>query len=134
MRVHSDGSLSDKEIFGPPDLGTGGFPDGIAFDSYGNLWGTLIYGEKIFALTPKGELRILFDDGKPEAIAKLDRNFFSGKVTIDDMVACASSVAPWMASVTFGGPDLKTVYIGTLKSDKIPYFTSPVAGLPMIHW
>ena len=134
MRVHPDGTLSDREVFGPPDLGPGGFPDGIAFDSYGNLWGTLIYGEKIFALTPEGELRIILDDGKPDAIARLESNFFSGKVTFDDMLACASSAAPWMASVTFGGPDLKTVYIGTLKGNRIPYFTSPIAGLPMVHW
>ncbi len=134
MRVHPDGTLSDREIFGPPDLGPGGYPDGIAFDSYGNLWGTLIYGEKIFALTPEGDLRILFDDGNPEAIARLDKNFFAGKVTVDDLLPCASSVAPWMASITFGGPDLKTVYIGSLKGNRIPYFTSPVAGLPMVHW
>jgi hypothetical protein len=53
---------------------------------------------------------------------------------IDDMIACESSVAPWMASITFGGQDLKTVYVGTLKGTTIPYFTSPVAGLPMVHW
>lgn len=134
MSVHPDGTLTDREVFGPRDLGPGGFPDGIAFDSYGNLWGTLIYGEKIFALTPEGELRILFDDGNPEAIARLDKNFFAGKYSMDDMIACQSRVAPWMASITFGGSDLKTVYVGTLKGNRIPYFRSPVAGLPMVHW
>ena len=134
MRVHPDGTLTDMEVFGPHDLGAGGFPDGIAFDSYGNLWGTLIYGEKIFALTPEGELRIIFDDGNPEAIARLDKNFFAGKYSMEDMIACQSSAAPWMASITFGGPDLKTVYVGTLKGNRIPYFKSPVAGLPMVHW
>jgi gluconolactonase len=132
MKSHSDGTLSDRETFGPSDLG--GFPDGIAFDNYGNLWGTLIYAEKIFALTPKGELRIIFDDGNPEAIKQLDNHFFTGKVVIEDMIACESSVAPWMASITFGGQDLKTVYVGTLKGTTIPYFRSPVAGLPMVHW
>jgi hypothetical protein len=43
-------------------------------------------------------------------------------------------LAPWMASVTFGGPDLRTVYIGSLKGTRIPYFRSPIAGLPMVHW
>jgi hypothetical protein len=95
---------------------------------------TVISGEKIFALTPEGELRIILDDGNPEAIARLDKNFFAGKYSMEDMVACQSSVAPWMASITFGGPDLKTVYVGTLKGTRIPYFRSPVAGLPMIHW
>jgi len=134
MRVSPDGSLKAREVFGPSDLGPGGFPDGIAFDAYGNLWGTLIFGEKLFAITPDGELRILFDDGAPAAILEVERHFFAGTVEPKHMAACKSSVAPWMASLTFGGPNLKTVYIGTLMGNTIPYFQSPVAGLPMVHW
>jgi hypothetical protein len=134
MRVAPDGSLSRREIFGPNDLGPGGTPDGIAFDSFGNLWGTIVFGERLFAITPDGDLRILFDDGDPEAIAEFDRNFFAGTVEPKHMAACKSKVAPWLASVTFGGRDLKTVYIGCLMGTNIPYFRSPVAGLPMIHW
>ena len=39
-----------------------------------------------------------------------------------------------MASVTFGGRDLQTVYLGSLRGTTIPYFRAPVAGLPMVHW
>ena len=39
-----------------------------------------------------------------------------------------------MASITFGGPDLRTVYLGSLLGTTIPYFKSPVPGLPMVHW
>ncbi len=39
-----------------------------------------------------------------------------------------------LASETFGGPDLRTVYLGSLKGSRIPYFRSPVPGLPMVHW
>ena len=58
MRVHEDGSLGDREIFGPSSLGKGAWPDGIAFDSYGNLWGTCVYSDKLWAITPQGDLRI----------------------------------------------------------------------------
>ena len=34
----------------------------------------------------------------------------------------------------FGGTELKTVYIGSLRGTSIPCFTAPVAGLPMVHW
>jgi hypothetical protein len=44
------------------------------------------------------------------------------------------SIAPWMASITFGGPDLRTVYLGSLLGTTIPFFRSPVPGLPMVHW
>jgi gluconolactonase len=50
------------------------------------------------------------------------------------LFATGRGVAPWMASVTFGGPDLRTVYIGSLKGKRIPYFRAPVSGLPMVHW
>ena len=44
------------------------------------------------------------------------------------------AIAPWMASITFGGPDLRTVYLGSLFGTRIPCFRSPVPGLPMAHW
>jgi hypothetical protein len=50
------------------------------------------------------------------------------------MAATKGTLAPWMASLTFGGPDLRTVYLGSLMGTTIPYFQAPVAGLPMAHW
>jgi len=50
------------------------------------------------------------------------------------MAATKGTIAPWMASLTFGGPDLRTVYLGSLMGTSIPYFRAPVAGLPMAHW
>jgi sugar lactone lactonase YvrE len=134
MRVMSDGSLREREIFGPSDLGPAGTPDGIAFDAYGNLWGTIVFGERLFAITPQGDLRILFDDGDVEAIQEFDKHFFAGTIEPKHMAVCKSKVAPWMASITFGGPDLRTVYVGTLMGATIPYFRSPISGLPMVHW
>ena len=134
MRVGDDGSLSGYEVFGPSDLGIAGLPDGIAFDSYGNLWGTLVMADRIFALTPEGEQRILLDDGVAEASRALDEAFQRDEVSPDHMLAAMGTIAPWTASITFGGADLKTVYVGSLAGTRIPYFQSPVAGLPMVHW
>jgi hypothetical protein len=53
---------------------------------------------------------------------------------MEDMLNARGTIAPWMASVTFGGPDLRTVYLGSLMGNRIPYFRSPVPGLPMVHW
>jgi len=129
-----DGSLSDREVFGPSSLGKGAWPDGIAFDSYGNLWGTMVYSDKLFALTPQGDLRVLLDEGDPEKVDALEQQFLKGVVTEDVLFATGQGIAPWMASVTFGGPNLRTLYIGSLKGQRIPYFQAPIAGLPMVHW
>jgi gluconolactonase len=134
LRVDDRGAITDREIFGPTSLGTGAWPDGIAFDSAGNLWGTLVYSDKLFVLTPQGDMRVLLDEGDCTKVAALEQAFLSGTVTEDVLFATGRGIAPWMASVTFGGPDLKTVYIGSLKGTRIPYFPAPISGLPMVHW
>ena len=134
LRLTEDGNLTDREVFGPSSLGKGAWPDGIAFDSYGNLWGTMVYSDKLFALTPQGDLRVLLDEGDPKKIGALEQQFIQGAVTEDVLFATGQGIAPWMASVTFGGPNLETLYIGSLKGQRIPYFQAPIAGLPMVHW
>jgi gluconolactonase len=133
LRVHSDGSLTDREIYGPADVG--GTPDGFAFDVYGNLWVTLVTYDRLIALTPEGELLTLLDEGQPAEIEQLDRHYYGRTLTQPVLVSMkGGKLAPWMASVTFGGADLRTVYLGSLMGNTIPYFRSPVAGLPMVHW
>lgn len=134
LRIDEAGSAVEREVFGPSSLGKGAWPDGIAFDSLGNLWGTMVYSDKLFVLTPRGDLRVLLDEGNPDQVDALERAFFAGQVDHDVLFATGRGVAPWMASVTFGGPDLQTAYIGSLKGARIPYFRAPVPGLPMVHW
>lgn len=134
LRIDDKGELSGREVFGPESLGKGAWPDGIAFDSYGNLWGTMVYSDKLFVLTPEGDLKILLDEGDPVKVDALERAFFNNHVTEDVLFVTGQGIAPWMASVTFGGPDLRTAYIGSLKGKRIPCFRAPVPGLPMVHW
>jgi gluconolactonase len=106
LRVQPDGSLTDRQIYGPDDLG--GRPDGMTFDAYGNLWITLVSHDRLIALTPEGDVLTIWADG--------------------------SRLAPRMASVTFGGEDLSTGYVGSLLGTTLPTFRSPVPGQPLVHW
>jgi gluconolactonase len=134
LRVLPDGSLADREIYGPSSLGSGAI-DGIAFDAFGNLWATMIFADRLIAITPEGDVLTLWDDGNRAASERFDEALASGKpVSFEIMTAAGGKVAPWLASVTFGGADLKTAFLGSLKGTTIPYFRSPVAGLPMVHW
>lgn len=132
FRVTDDARLTNREVYGPSNVG--GFCDGIAFDSFGNLWTTLIMADRLVAITPEGDLLTLLDDGQPDKTAILDKAWEEGRVTPDLMAEATGTLCPWMASLTFGGPDLKTVYLGSLRGNRIPYFRSPVAGLPLIYW
>jgi len=134
LRIDEKGQPGKREVFGPANLGKGAWPDGIAFDRYGNLWGTLVYSDKLFVLTPQGDLRILLDEGDPQKVDALEQAIGRNQVTENVLFATGQGIAPWMASVTFGGKDLRTAYIGSLKGKRIPYFRAPVAGLPMVHW
>lgn len=132
LRIGEGATVLEREVFGPSD--TGGFIDGIAFDSFGNLWGTHVMSDRIFAITPQGDFRVILDDDNPGPSAALYEAFERDAVTPNHMLACGGQIAPWFASVTFGGADLQTLYIGSLRGTRIPAFRSPVAGLPMAHW
>jgi sugar lactone lactonase YvrE len=132
FRVEGD-RLTDRAVYGPSNLG--GFCDGIALDAHGNLWTTLVMADRLIAITPQGDIRTILDlGGDPEALAALDAAWAAGRLTPDIMQAAGGTLCRWMASLTFGGPDLKTVYLGSLQGTRIPAFRSPVAGLPLPGW
>jgi gluconolactonase len=134
FRVDGDGSLRDREVYGPSSLGSGAI-DGIAFDAYGNLWAAMIFADRLVAITPEGNVLTLLDDGDPGAVARFDAELDTGNpVSPEVMSLSTGKIAPWLTSVTFGGPDLRTVFLGSVRGTTIPFFTSPVAGLPMVHW
>jgi hypothetical protein len=90
--------------------------------------------DQLIALTPEGDKRLLLDDSRPDTRKAFLDALEQGTMTAELMIATRGTIAPWMASVTFGGADLRTAYIGSLMGHRIPYFRSPVAGLPMVHW
>ncbi|MCL2856959.1 MAG: SMP-30/gluconolactonase/LRE family protein [Oscillospiraceae bacterium] len=134
FRCDANGDLHDREIYGPTHMGKGAYPDGIAFDTYGNLWGTSVYSDMVWVITPDGEFKVLLDEGDPVKVKALDDAFRENRVTYDLLFETGRGIAPWMASVTFGGKDLKKLYLGSLRATNIPCWDVPVAGLPMVHW
>lgn len=85
-----------------------GCPDGIAFDVEGNLWVTLIHANKLVAITPTHEIVTITED--PDEI-------LYGKPT----------------NITWGGVDMKDLYVGMLGKPYILKARSLVAGLRMPH-
>ncbi len=132
VRVDDDGSELEREVYGPADVG--GIPDGFAFDADGNLWITLVNADRLIALTPEGDVLTLLDDGDAAKVEAWDAHFRAGTMTPEILGSARGTIAPMMASVTFGGDDLRTVYLGSLMGTTIPCFRSPVPGLPLPHW
>lgn len=108
-RIGPDGRLGPRETFGPDPLYPGARVDGIAFDMDGNLWVTELTRNALVVIEPQGDAFI--------AIENLDGHLFE---------------AP--SSLTFGGPDLRTAYIGSLSMNRIATFRAEVAGVALRHW
>ncbi|MBE3568153.1 MAG: SMP-30/gluconolactonase/LRE family protein [Thermogemmatispora sp.] len=134
FRVQPDGSLTDKEVFGPDGLGVGAVVDGFAFDAEGNVWVTTPLRNGLGIITTDGDYHVVFEEANEEVLSTFEEKVASGTATPADMAACAGRTLQSLTSITFGGPDLRTVYIGSLAMSRLPTFRSPVPGLPMRHW
>lgn len=134
FRVQADGSLTDKEVVGPDGLGVGGAVDGFTFDVEGNVWVTTVLRNGIGIITPDGDYHVVFEEANEPLLASFDQKLAAGQATPADMAATVGKTLQLVTSVTFGGPDLQTVYVGSLGMSHLPTFHSPVAGLPMHHW
>jgi len=131
--VNPDRSLDKLEQYGP-DLGPAGIPDGFCFDAEGNIWITLLLRSAVVVLTPKGELHKVLEFGNEAAFNKWAASYKANTLTIEELFACANAPLPLVTSITFGGPDLKTAYLGSLTNSRLATFKSPVAGLPLLYW
>jgi gluconolactonase len=133
-KVLPDGSLTNKEIFGPDSLGLGAFVDGFTFDADGNIWVTTVIRNGLGIITQDGDYHVVFEEANEALLASFGEKIASGTAQPTDMAATAGQTLQLITNVTFGGPDLRTVYIGSLAMNRLPTFRSPAPGLPMHHW
>jgi gluconolactonase len=85
-----------------------GYTDGVGLDAEGNLWVCLPAANKVVAITPDGLVLPVFHDP-------------------------TGGVINHPTNVTWGGEDLKDLYIGSIRADYVLKARSPVAGQPLVH-
>ena len=134
FKVNDDGSLGEKELFGPSTLGTASAVDGFTFDADGNIWVTTVLRNGVGIINTKGEYHVVFEDANLDVLTTFEEKLRERTAQPMDMLMAAGQKLQLVTSVTFGGPDLRTVYIGSLGMNRLPTFRSPVPGLPMRHW
>jgi gluconolactonase len=129
--IGANGDLGKKEIFGPADLGHGALPDGFIFDGDGNVWVTIITRNGIMVVSEDGQTRTIYEEAKPEAIDTLVAALGKKTATAAHLGACAGEKLTLPTSLSFGGEDGRTVFVGSLGLTHLMTFRSPVAGLPL---
>ena len=93
----------------PPDIMHHlGYTDGCGLDAEGNLWVTLPAANKIVAIRPDGSVVTIVHD--------------TGHGIIDHPT-----------NVAWGGPDLRDLYVGSIRASYVLKARSPVAGAPLAH-
>lgn len=125
-------SLGLREVV--HEFGPGEFPDGFAFDQEGGVWVACVNSNRVIRVEKSGRRTLILDGSIPELIAEGEAFFNADKGGRHHVELGARSPLKNIASVAFGGPDLKTVYLGNLAGDKIPSFRSPIAGAEPVQW
>ncbi|WP_437900476.1 SMP-30/gluconolactonase/LRE family protein [Sorangium sp. So ce124] len=131
--VRDDGSLGDPEQFGPDSLGIGGYMDGFAFDAEGNIWVAAVCRNGLAVIFPDGSYQTVFEDPRPAVLEAMTLKQRNGTIEPADLGACAGNTLQLPTSIAFGGPDLRTCYMGSLAMPHLLTFRAPVAGLPLAH-
>ena len=128
--VAPDGTLSSPvQLVFPHDI----YPDGMAFDTEGGLWIACVISNRLVRVAPDLTWTILLEDPDP-ALTDIAASYAKGELTWDQISRSRGSRLSNLSSIAFGGPDLKTVYLGGLGHNSVRVLSSPVPGAPMSHW
>ncbi len=129
---NNGGTLGPRESV--YEFGPGEFPDGLAFDSDGGIWIACIVANRLIRLDPEGQRETILDDSDPKQIAQAEVRYLSHAIDRADVDAGATRSLRNISSVAFGGPDLRTIYLGCLGGKRIPTIRSRWAGAELPHW
>lgn len=127
-----DNDLGSAEVF--TELGWGAFPDGCEFDEAGGLWVTSIVSNRLYRVEPDGTPRILLEDSDPAFVTEVETALAGGRMGREHFYTARGEKLRNIASIAFGGADLRTAYMGSLLGDTLFSFRSPVPGRRPVHW
>ena len=128
-----DGKLGPRETV--TEFGPGTYPDGLCFDQQGGLWVVSIVSNRLFYLAPGScQAQLVLEDVDPEHLAWVEEAFQQGSMEPSHLGEMRSHKLGSISSIAFGGPDLRTAYLGSLLDQRLARFHAPVAGHPPVHW
>ena len=115
-------------------FGPGTYPDGMTFDAEDHLWITSIVSNRVIRVSPDGDQTLMLEDCDAGHVAYVEAAYASKSIERSHLDTMKSEKLRAISSLAFGGPDLRTAYLGCLQGEAIASFESPVAGLAPLHW
>jgi hypothetical protein len=98
------------------------------------LWITGVAANKIIRVMPDGKWHLVAEDSDEGHMAAVRRAVEDGTLNRTLLYDNHARVLPNVTSIAFGGPDLRTAYVGSVSGTQLAVFRSPVAGAPPVHW
>jgi len=132
FRIAADGGLREREVVA--QFGPGTYPDGLAFDAEGGVWITSIVSNRVIRVAPNGSQQLMLEDCDPAHVAWVEQAFQAGEMGRPQLDGIRSRRLKNISSLAFGGPDLRTAYLGCLLGDALATFRSPIPGAAPVHW
>lgn len=132
FRIAADGALRSREVVAR--FGAGTFPDGLTFDAEGGVWITSVVSNRVIRVAPDGSQQLILEDCDAGHVAWAEAAYQAGDMGRPHLDGIKSRRLKNISSLAFGGPCLRTAYLGCLLGDAIATFRSPVAGAPPAHW
>ena len=130
--IRHRGDLGARETVA--EFGEGVFPDGFEFDAEGGIWVASVVSNRLLRIAADGRQMVILEDADPGAVARAERHYAEDCLSRADIDGGRDRVLGNLASVTFGRPDLRTVYLGSLFGERLATFRSPIAGAEPPHW
>lgn len=131
--LRPDGSLGDMDVV--VEFGPGQFPDGMAFDADGNIWVAGIISNQLIRVDPKRRtVEVALEDADADHVAWVEEAYGADALGRPHMDTIRSRRLRNISNIAFGGPDLRTAYLGCLLGSQIAHLPMEVAGAPPVHW
>lgn len=131
-RIRDDGSLGPQETV--YEYRKAEFPDGLALDVEGAVWTTCVVSNSVVRVAPDGKAETIVAENDPAHMDEVEKAYQEGRLSPEHLTKHPAKTMKQISSIAFGGPDLRTAYLGNLLDDRIYSFRSPVAGQAMSHW
>ncbi len=125
FRLADDGGLGARETI--VTFGHGSFPDGFAFDAAGGIWITSLVSNRLVRVLGSA-IEIVLEDCNDEYVEGVERAFAAGEMRQDHLGLIPGTTLQQLSSVAFGGPDRRTVFLGSLHARCVYRFRAAVAG------
>lgn len=130
--LRPDGALGAKEVV--TAFGHGTFPDGLAFDAEGGAWITSIVSNRLIRVDRDGRQTVVLEDSDAAHLDRCETAYLAGEMQPSHLGEVRSQRLRNVSSLAFGGPDLRTGFLGCLVGDAVARVRLPVAGYPPAHW